>query len=503
QINAIRVQNNRGMESYNLLLDTGNTFYTGGNNKEEIVNNSNIFLSLMNQMNFSATVVSNSEFDNGITPLKNLSQKAGFPFLGANVVYKNVKDIPDFLKPYTIINFSSLRVGIIGLVNPNILKLNSPGTIDEIEFLPVMDVAQKYIQELKNKRVDIIIIMSSIWNTSTEIALANKFDKDINMIVSSTPHEEQFEKPIYVGSIPIIKVPRKGKYIAAMEFVIGSKNKEIISSDWKLYPINSKRLIPDDKIASIINSNMQLLEKKVLERKIGYSLVDMTYETVKEGVFGNFVCDIVLGETNADMVFINSGTLRGFNKGYITVNKLSQSIPYTNNIYTLKLKGDIIKNILEQSFENYKERGILQLAGVRLKYDLEAPAGKRVSDIKISGNDLDLNKYYNVATIEFLINGGDGYNLFKRGEEVKKLNITLNKVVFDYIKDQENVMSHIDSRMLDVANLNKEEQNMFVGRNIASEVVTFENKNHQEIKTEEKTNERTTEKNKTIERDDM
>ncbi|MBF0360532.1 MAG: bifunctional metallophosphatase/5'-nucleotidase [Oligoflexia bacterium] len=473
QIKSLRENsnNNKEVESYNLLLDSGNTFFGGGSNKNEKINNGNMFVTLMNPLTFNASVVGNSDLDHGIQGLRGISQKADFPILSGNIVYKNTKEIPEFLKPYTIINFSSMRIGIIGLTNPNILKLSESaiGLSNEIEMLPILEVSKKYIQELKSKRVDFIIVLSSIWNTGTEIALASRHDKDINLIVSSTQHEDQFNKPIYVGSIPIIKIPRNSKYIGAMEFIIEGNHKKIVSSDWKLYPINSKRLIPDDKITSLINSNTQMLEKRVLERRIGYSSLDMPYETTKEGIFGDFVCDIVLNEVKPDIVLINSGTLRGFNKGPITLNKLKNGIPYTNNLYTLKLKGEIIKDILDYSLDNSKLVGILQVAGLRLKYDANAPKGEKILDLKIAGADLDLNKVYTVATIEFLLHGGDGHVLFKKAEEIKKLNITVNKLVFDHIKNNESVVAALDGRMMNINNSIKEneEENSMITRGIA------------------------------------
>ncbi|MBF0362978.1 MAG: bifunctional metallophosphatase/5'-nucleotidase [Oligoflexia bacterium] len=476
QIKAIREKNNnKDIESYDLLLDTGNTFFGGGVNKNEIINNGSMVVNLMNQLKFNASVIGSTEFDYGVQTLKDLSQKANFPFLGANVVYKNKKEIPEFLKPYTIINYPSVRVGIIGLINPNILKLSYPGLMDEIEFMPIMEVTKHYIQELKNKRVNFIIIMSSIWNTAEEIALATRYDNDINLIVSSSKYGDQFEKPLYVGSIPIIKISRSAKYLGAMEFIIESSKNKIVSNEWKLYPINSKHLIPDDKISSIISSNMHILQKEYLGRTLGHSLVDMGYEIAKEGVFGNFVCDMVLKETNADVVFINSGTLKGINKGPITIGKLAKSIPYTNYIYTAKMKGSTIVNLLAHSFDNSRSVGILQIAGLRLKYDLSAPVGRKVFDVKISGNDIDLDKYYNIATIEFLINGGDGHHLFKKAEEVKNHNVTLNKLVFEYIKNNDTVVAFHDGRMENIAEIKNEEHEVTT-RDIASKKILSPNK---------------------------
>jgi 2',3'-cyclic-nucleotide 2'-phosphodiesterase (5'-nucleotidase family) len=44
--------------------------------------------------------------------------------------------------------------------------------------------------------------------------------------------------------------------------------------------------------------------------------------------------------------------------------------------------------------------------------DLSAPADSRGSDVRIGGQPLDLDKMYTVATTDYQLKGGDGYDMF-------------------------------------------------------------------------------------------
>ena len=53
-----------------------------------------------------------------------------------------------------------------------------------------------------------------------------------------------------------------------------------------------------------------------------------------------------------------------------------------------------------------------QVSGLTMRLDPAAPAGNRVSDVRVAGEPLDLDKIYTAATTEYQLKGGDGYDMF-------------------------------------------------------------------------------------------
>ena len=49
---------------------------------------------------------------------------------------------------------------------------------------------------------------------------------------------------------------------------------------------------------------------------------------------------------------------------------------------------------------------------------------RRVSNVKINGVDLDLNKLYNVSLLEFISSGGDGFSMFTKFDVFNEALIT-------------------------------------------------------------------------------
>ena len=101
-----------------LLLDGGN-FFQG--HPAGIIDSGRTIINWMNKVGYHAMVPGNNDFLFGIDNLVNLSKEAEFSFLAANLYYENTNSL--IFKPYEIIDFGNIKVGVIGLVNPNLKNL--------------------------------------------------------------------------------------------------------------------------------------------------------------------------------------------------------------------------------------------------------------------------------------------------------------------------------------------------------------------------------------------
>ena len=104
-----------------LLLDGGNIFQ---GHPIGIVDSGRTMIEWMNKVGYHAMVPGNYDFLFGLDNLLDLSKKANFSFLSANLFYKNSNSL--IFKPYEIIEFDDVTIGVIGIVNPNLENLVFP-----------------------------------------------------------------------------------------------------------------------------------------------------------------------------------------------------------------------------------------------------------------------------------------------------------------------------------------------------------------------------------------
>jgi len=140
---------------------------------------------LMNEVCFDAFAIGNHEFDEGDSGLAKFLDflnegDCNTPALGANIVPEvgvsalAKKTVNDYIKPYTIIEKNGLNIGIIGIdVVGKTMRSSSPDATTKL--LNEKDTAQRYINELKSKGIDHIILLTH-FQYKNDLALAKKLD---------------------------------------------------------------------------------------------------------------------------------------------------------------------------------------------------------------------------------------------------------------------------------------------------------------------------------------
>ena len=174
-VNNIREEFNNDL----LLLDGGN-FFQG--HPIGIVDSGRTMIDWMNKVGYHAMVPGNYDFLFGLDNLIDLSKKAEFSFLAANLFYKDNGSL--IFKPYEIVEFNDVKIGIIGIVNPNLKNIVLPQNINNAELKNPIEILQNTILDIQDE-VDMLILLTSAgvpWNREKvyENFISNINDKDSN-----------------------------------------------------------------------------------------------------------------------------------------------------------------------------------------------------------------------------------------------------------------------------------------------------------------------------------
>jgi 2',3'-cyclic-nucleotide 2'-phosphodiesterase (5'-nucleotidase family) len=144
---------------------------------------------------------------------------------------------------------------------------------------------------------------------------------------------------------------------------------------------------------------------------------------------------------NVDICLLNNGGIRSIvNKGNVTTRTAFELMPFENNLVVASLKGEQILELI-----NYfiKEKKPHPLAGLTFTIDKNDAA----KNILVQNQPLDLQKIYYVATNDYLYNGGDSMNFFKKSVEMYDLDYKLRNVWIDYFKKVDTITTLTDIRI--------------------------------------------------------
>jgi len=186
--------------------------------------------------------------------------------------------------------------------------------------------------------------------------------------------------------------------------------------------------------------------------------LDTTKNAVRgsEAAFGNLVADALRAYYGADIGLVNGGVIRG-NRVYpagttLTRKDLQVEMPFVNQSSFVSVTGAQLLEALENSFSQIEEvKGRFpQVSGITVGYCPTAPVGNRLRSVLVGGRPLKPEQRYSLATLDFLVEGGDGFDVLKKSTAIKtsKSSLLLWEVVRLHIEHKRSVSPRVEGRLL-------------------------------------------------------
>ena len=126
----------------------------------------------MNTLGFDASTLGNHEFNYGLDFLMKSLMGADFPVVSANVVRDlgaNPREDTTLIKPYVLMDKKitdgsgeehDIKIGLIGFVPPQIMNWDRRHLEGKVNARDIIETAEAYVPEMKEKGADIIIALS-------------------------------------------------------------------------------------------------------------------------------------------------------------------------------------------------------------------------------------------------------------------------------------------------------------------------------------------------------
>jgi 2',3'-cyclic-nucleotide 2'-phosphodiesterase (5'-nucleotidase family) len=196
-----------------------------------------------------------------------------------------------------------------------------------------------------------------------------------------------------------------------------------------------------------------------LNKKIGYVNFDLLINSDEqssrsgENPLCNLIADSIRYYGKGDITMINAGSIRNdLKKGDITFQNILEVLPFSAYIITKEVKGEDILNALEFGMKDLPEKTsrFPQVSGISFKVNTKIKSSvivdeeemfvkvsgkRRVYDVIVGKDKLDINKTYLIAFDNYIGKGGDGFSMFINYEEKLNLGKTDNELFMMYIRD--------------------------------------------------------------------
>ncbi|MBR1576452.1 MAG: 5'-nucleotidase C-terminal domain-containing protein [Bacteroidales bacterium] len=144
-----------------------------------------------------------------------------------------------------------------------------------------------------------------------------------------------------------------------------------------------------------------------------------------------------------DVAIYNFGGIRtDMPQGNITVDDVMSMFPFRNTLCYVALKGSDLRAI----FDFLARTGMQAVSGVQL-----VVRNHRLESVKVGGEPLDDKKTYGVATINFLLTGGDGLFIARNAQELIDSGVYVKDALIPYIqrltRESTAIIGRLDDRV--------------------------------------------------------
>ena len=363
----------------------------------------------LNAAGLDFATVGNHEFDFGIGVLTQRMAESKFQWVVSNVLDGRTGKAIGNSVPFVLRDFGSLKVGIIGLCLTT--AQIAPGVRGEFRFVDPMQAAAQYVPLLKRRGAQVVVALTHL-TFAEDRALVAKFPQ-IDLVIGGHEHY-----PITsVGQHALIsKAGSDAKFVARID--VNRLPGGTVERFFELIPVNGG--IADEPETAKVVADYESRLGTELDTVVGTttSPLDATSARLaQETALGNLVADAIRADVDADVGLSNAGGVRGdriYPAGPLTRRTLLTIHPFGNVVCKIAVTGRVLLDALNSGVSKLPAGAgqFPQISGVTMKVDVRGPPGNRVTDVRVNGQPLDLNKTYTVGLPDFVQKGGDNYSMF-------------------------------------------------------------------------------------------
>jgi 2',3'-cyclic-nucleotide 2'-phosphodiesterase (5'-nucleotidase family) len=372
---------------------------------------------VFNAIGFDATEVGNHEFDAGADNLRRLIALLKMPVLAANIYGPDGKHVP-WTRQRIVKTVDGVKIGVFGLLTVHMDALAFPKNIAGLTFRREVDEARDQVRALKKEGATVIIAVTHV---GYEEKGKPKFEGDqtiarevkgIDLIVgghSHTPLKTAWRDPEN-GTL----VVQAGSYLiwaGRTTLEIDPRTRRVVASSDELLRLRPETQGEDPEVKSVV-AKIQAAVGEAFKKVIAVASASLDRGPAdRESGLGSWMADCYRSWAGTDAAFQNGGGMRAdIAAGPVTLRSIFSVMPFDNSMVKLTMTGGQLRSALDHGVGSGR---LVQVSGITARYRRPAPRHERLVAASVGGAAIEDGKTYTVATLDFLVAGGDDYTEFK------------------------------------------------------------------------------------------
>ncbi len=411
-------------------------------------------IEIMNYLSPDVVTLGNHELDYGLPHLLFLEKLANFPIINSNMYI--AKYNKRLMSPYLIKEIDGFSILFIGIITETVMdSLRRDGHIGT--FISLEDAARetgRICDAYKNADIDLTILLTHIgFESDKELAAMLKPEWGVDMILGGHSHT-LLEQPEVVNDILIAQAAVGTNQVGRFDILVDDDTNSIVDWKWQLVPITSNMIEPDLELQKFIDGFNKEVESKYgsLICRFARKLTHPQREI--ETALGNLVSDIFAENSDCDVAFIGSGSIRTKTLGpVVTLRELKQTFPYDEGYLKYTVTGEqlqmIFSHIMRKDNRNGEGECYQVNSGVKAVYD---DVFQRLVSLQVGNQEVERDRLYVIGLTDYHAansekNIGLSMESLTAHGPMKVGATSMQTVLEEYLRGHQNISSNVEGRL--------------------------------------------------------
>ncbi len=372
-------------------------------------------IEVLNALGYSGAAVGNHEFDFGLDVLAERAQQATFPFLSANVRYRDSGRPPSGIQPYAVRQVNGIVVGLIGLTTQRTTTTTNPTSIRELVFTDYGAALQETLPIVRAAGAQLIVVPSHLCRAEIEALAAAAADLGVHVIGGGHCNE------LWAAEEQGVMTLGGGQHLEHYAYATITWDTATAQVTQVTAGVRPNRGGAPDPAVAALTARWQAAADEALGLEIGYLAQPLPRHS--PAMQALVTHSWLWGVAGADGAATNLGGLRAdLPAGSITLADILGVLPFDNVLVDVSLTGAAI-------IEIFGGRDDVALAGIYFDGQMWRES---------SGAPLAADKVYRVVVNDFMYAGGDDFTLLAtHAPEAYNTGIDWRQPVIDWIMAQD------------------------------------------------------------------
>lgn len=403
---------------------------------------------VLNYMGYNVGNLGNHDVETGLQVFNRWASQCRFPILGANVIDTATRQ-PVF-QPYTVLEREGVKIAVLGMITPAIPVWLPENLWQGLCFDDMEQTARRWMKVIQEKEKPHVVV--GLFHAGTEAeTLGDRYRENASLEVARRVpgfdvlllgHDHRAQRKVIINEagkeVLVLDPGSNALQVGQVEIDLKMRGNVVIDKSIKGRLVSMKSYEPDADYLARFGKELEAVNSFV-DRKIGF--IDEPLSS-RQAYFGSsaFIDLIHTLQLHISGAQISLTAPLSYDasipRGDIRVSDMFNLYKYENLLYTMRLTGQEIKDLLESSYglwagqmkspDNHllllEERAVGKekkycfvnfsfnfdsAAGICYTVDVTRPIGDRIHITSLAdGTPFDLKASYEVALNSYRGNGG-------------------------------------------------------------------------------------------------